>query len=212
VYHSAKFPTPPTSTVYEFLRRRAAGVVLAGGNEDPEATLIPYAIAGPVDGPWTVTVHLVRDDATYRRIRAGAPAAVLVAEPLALLPHTVFDPGDSNRAMLLFREVLLQGPTRTAEDPGTVAEALNELAQFLEPGLSFNPVTASGVYAPRIAQIAVVQWKVDRWQAKWKLAQNEPAAVRREIVNFLRGRGDPLDQLTVEVVQAYWRALGLDDG
>jgi predicted FMN-binding regulatory protein PaiB len=212
VYHSAKFPTPPVSTVYEFLRRRTAGVVIAGGGESPETTLIPYVLTGSVDGPWTVTVHLVRDDATYRRIRAGDPAAVLVEEALAFLPHTVFDPRDSNRAMLLFREVLLQGPARAVEDPEAIAEALNRLAQFLEPGLPFDRVTAAGAYAPRIGQIAVVEWQVERWQAKWKLAQNEPPAVRQAIVDFLSRRGQPIDQLTVDVLKDYWRELGLDEG
>lgn len=211
MYPSPKFPHPPWPIVNQFLQQQAQGKVLAAApHQAPEATLIPYVFQSEPNIPDSgrVEVHLVQGDPTLDALKDSVRAAFLVDQPLSFIPHTVFDPLDGNRAMLLFRSVLLAGTLQISFATEDIAKGLERLIAHLEPNHPFAPVTPE-TYGERLGRLAHVTIHVDHVQAKWKLSQDQPPAVRQRMMDFLAGRDEPLDRVTAPILEEYWAMLGL---
>jgi predicted FMN-binding regulatory protein PaiB len=212
MYRSAKFPPPDAASLQPWLRESSYGSVLAGGENGPDATLIPYVWLSPTAASplGAVEVHLVAEDPVARALTDTPTGAFLITEPLSLVPHTVFDPLDTSRTMMLFRSAVLRGRWSLDTDPTAIAGHLNRLAEHLEPALPRRPVTDSQEYGPRLGRLVMATLHIREAEAKWKLAQDQPAPVRRQIMRFLGDRATALDLYTQAVLGAYWNDLGLD--
>jgi predicted FMN-binding regulatory protein PaiB len=212
MYPSDKFPTPPLSVIEEFLATHAYAKILAASRtQSPQATIIPYTIQGSLGVPndAVVEVHLVDGDPTLQALNNNAEATVLVDELLSFIPHAVFDPTDGNRAMILFRAVLLHGRAEISDRTDDITDGLERLIQRLEPDSPFDPVTVER-YGTRVTRLRHVRIRVEGIEAKWKLAQDQPANVRQDIIAFLDARDLPLDRETRAILLEYWSRLRLN--
>ncbi|MCY0879711.1 MAG: FMN-binding negative transcriptional regulator [Firmicutes bacterium] len=212
MYRSEKFPPPPLAVIEAFVASHAYAKILAAPlDRGPEATLIPYTLTGnlALEGDAVVEAHLVDGDPTLEALAANPRASVLVDELLSFIPHTVFDPMDGNRAMILFRSLLLSGRAEISDRPEEIGEGLERLIRRLEPGAPFDPVTVER-YGSRVTRLRHVRIAIDHIDAKWKLAQDQPPEVRDQILAYLRARDLPIDRVTRPILLEYWSILGLD--
>lgn len=210
MYPSPKFPEPSWETAIQFIQGQSQATFLATApGKSPQATIIPYVFQANVDAPHQgmIEVHLVQGDPTLEALQVHPHASILVAEPLSFIPHSVFDPLDGNRAMLLFRSIILSGIAQISFDDETIAAGLNRLIAHMNPHPAYTPVTPDAVYGDHIRRLAHITVPITHVEAKWKLAQDQPDAIRDLIVKYLAERGKPLDHITVPILQEYWASL-----
>jgi predicted FMN-binding regulatory protein PaiB len=184
LYASAKYPEPDDDVIEAFVQDQPYAVVMAHGPAGhPTASLLPF-----VKVKDRITVHMVREDPTYRALAADPRGSVLVEEFLAFTPHSLVSERYAGEATLHFRAVLYAVTARLDDDPRHVAAALEELLARYEPQADHHPVADLAVYGGDLGRLGVADLTIVSRQAKFKLAQGKDAATRARLVEFLRGR------------------------
>jgi len=169
-------------------------------------------LVGPAGGPLMVPLNFVRvDDRLYfhsaksgekmEALEARGEASFLVVDALAQIPSTVFDPVRACSATQYFRSVLAYGQVAPLADIGRKAEVLQALMEKLQPQGGFTPVTAADpLYKASVAGVAILEFRVARWSAKFEVGQRLTPEKRSLVRSFLERRGGPADRRTLEAM------------
>jgi predicted FMN-binding regulatory protein PaiB len=73
-----------------------------------------------------------------------------------------------------------------------------------QPEGGFRPIAAdAAMYRKALAEVGVFRIEPESWTGKVKLLQDKPDEVRQDVMTLLQGRGQPLDLLTVELMERY---------
>lgn len=175
------------------------------------ATHAFLAFLAPSNQPGIVAVNIVRcDDALYfhgaregekaAALAPGVPVALMVAEPLALIPSYWLHPELACPATQFFRSVVVHGGIRPVNEAEEKAKALQALMEKLQPEGGHAPIEDDLRYRRGLETTAVYALSLEGATAKFKLGQNLPRRTRVNLVRRLLERGSPVDLATVEAM------------
>ena len=146
-------------------------------------------------------VHLVRTDEQALDLHAQPRCMFELDEVLATIPSYWVDPENAIMATAYHRTVMFDCHAVVSNDAAELAAQQMRLLARYQPEGGFRPVTADDpMYHGAIHHIAAVRLEIRARRAKFKLAQNRPAAVRARIADELRKRGRPSDERAAEAL------------
>ncbi len=175
------------------------------------ATHAYLAFVRPPGVPGIIAVNIVRCDETLyfhgaqqgekaEALAPGAPVALMVAEPLALIPSYWLHPELACPATQLFRSVVVHGPIRLVAARAEKARALQALMQKLQPDGGHQPIADDERYRRSLDGTAVYALALEGATAKFKLGQNLPLRKRSALARRVAARGTPVDRATLRAM------------
>ncbi|MCE1228303.1 MAG: pyridoxamine 5'-phosphate oxidase family protein, partial [Firmicutes bacterium] len=130
-------------------------------------------------------------------IGEGCRATFLVVEAFARIPSYALDPVNACPATQLFKSVLAYGRISVVSSPERRAMALQALMEKLQPEGGHEAIDAGNPhYHGRLQSTAVLEMTLERLTGKFAFGQKWTPERRDHVTDFLRQRGEPLDQAT----------------
>jgi transcriptional regulator len=196
MYDSAKYQIDPAEAEAFVAGQRHGTLIATAPDGFPQVSILPFVKRGD-----QIELHCVQQDPTFAALRANPRATFLVSDFLAFSRHDWVDPVDGGRATLNFRAVLYECEASVSTDPAAVAAALSGLLAAYEPGASYEPLGDGNFYGPRLRQLAAIQLRVLRMQAKFKVGPAGPVELRQNVARELRRRNWPGDARAADVIE-----------
>jgi predicted FMN-binding regulatory protein PaiB len=199
----------------EFVAGQKHGTLIATSEDGfPQVTILPFLRGGD-----TIEIHCVQADPTFAALRANPRVTFFVSDYLTYHPYDWVDPVDRARVSIAYRAVNFECSATFDLDPNSVAAALTRLVRAYEPEANYPPLPNDEFYGPRIRQLAVVQLKIIRSQAKFKIGPSgvSEGPQRANVAAELRKRALPGDERAAYWIDYYndlrrvdgqWRAPG----
>lgn len=198
MYRSPRYPTSSAQAEAFVARQRHGTLIATPPDGHPSISLLPFVKQGD-----HIELHCVQADPTFAAVRANSKVTFLVSDFLAWSPHDWVDPDDAGRATLHFRAVAYECEATVSTDPAAVAGALTRLLATYEPDATYDPIRVDDRYGPRLRRLAVVQLRVLRAHAKFKVGPaGPPVDAKERVIRGLRDRDEPGDARAADVIEA----------
>jgi uncharacterized protein len=180
----------PDAELDRFVESQELGrLITVGADGTPHIGLYPF-----VRDDGAIDLHLVQADEQIADLDARPRCVFEVDEVLAVIPSYWVHPEYGGSATAYHRTVIFECVGAVTRDPAAVAAQQVRLLARYQPEGGFRPLDPGDpLYRGALGQLAAVRLEVTTRRAKFKLGQNRPADVRRQIISELRKRGRPLD-------------------
>lgn len=181
----------PRADVDRFVETQELGrLVTVGADGTPHVGLYPFLYDGH-----EVELHLVRADEQVEDMKTRPRGVFEVDEVLATIPSYWVHAEYGGVATAYHRTAIFECVATVIEDSVVLADQQRRLLARYQPEGGFRPVDAADpLYRGALERLAAVRLRVERCRPLWKLAQNRPPDVRREIIARLRHRGRTGDE------------------
>jgi predicted FMN-binding regulatory protein PaiB len=197
IFH-AYYAEVPREEADRFVGAQELGrLVTVGADGTPHIGLYPFVHDGD-----EVELHLVRVDEQIADLKQRPRCVFEVDEVLGVIPSYWVSPQYGGAATAYHRTVIFECEATVVEEAGAVAAQQRRLLARYQPEGGFRPLDpADPLYAGALAQLAAVRLGIVQRRVKWKLGQNRPPAVRRQVAQALRARGRANDVRAAEALE-----------
>lgn len=184
--------------VLSFVRQQRVGRLLTVSSTNvPRLGLFPFVFTDT-----GIELHLRRDDDQTVDIVSRATCVFEVDEVLSSIPSYWEHPINGGVADQYYRCVSFECSALVELDPGAIAAHLVRLLERYQPEGRYKSVDVSDpIYTPAIEQLALLTLHPAKRQVKFRLGQQRPRRVRREIVSRLKARGTSTDLRTAALIK-----------
>ncbi|HEY8684199.1 MAG TPA: FMN-binding negative transcriptional regulator [Chloroflexota bacterium] len=197
MYRSALYPTTEQEAESFVAGQRHGYLIATAPGGHPQVSVLPFVKNGD-----QIELHCVQEDETFAAVRANPLVTFFVSDFLAFSRHDWVEPLNASRATLNFKAVSYACEATTSTDPRDVAAALKTLLELYEPGAEYEPLRDGDFYGSRLRRLGVVRLRILDTEAKFKVGPAAPAAIKRQVIAGLRGRGEPGDGRAADVIEA----------
>jgi len=159
-------------------------------------------------GRGRIELHCSRHDEQLPDLLERPRCLFEVDEVMAVIPSYWVDPTDAGVATTYHRTAIFECSARVIREPGELLTHLEDLMAKHQPEGGYDALRPGTRYAPTLRALVLVALDVVQVRTKFKLGQNRSAALRRRIVESLRGRNRPGDSRTADAVE---RVLALEE-
>jgi predicted FMN-binding regulatory protein PaiB len=136
-------------------------------------------------------IHLPSGDEQLEHLRARPRAALAFGDVLTFVPSWWEDERSALGADLYHRSVVFEVQAELVREPGPLHDHLARLLAHYQPEGRYEPPTPGHpLYTAPAARLTLARLTTLRVRTKYKLGQNRPPEVRRDIAARLRERGD----------------------
>lgn len=169
------------------------GILTVDGT--PRVIPLNFAVVGE-----NVYFHGALEGEKVECLAADPRCSFSMVDAYSLIPSYWTAPRHACPATHFFKSVELRGRCEPVADLEEKARALQALMEKYQPEGGHDPIVADHpVYAKALARVGVYRVR-GAWTAKVKFGVNEPAKLRRTLVEKLRERGGPRDlETAVEI-------------
>lgn len=141
--------------------------------------------------PTGFEIHLPSGDEQLEHLKARPKAALAFGDVLTFVPSYWEDERSALGADLYHRSVVFEVVAELVREPGPLHDHLARLLTRYQPeGRYEPPVPGHPMYVAPAARLTLVRLTTLRVRTKYKLGQNRPPEVRRDVAARLRDRGD----------------------
>lgn len=169
--------------------QRAVRLMTVAPNGLPRLGIYPFVRFGEL-----LEVHLVSTDEQLHHLERRPECLVEFDEVLSMIPSHWEHPDDASRGDLYYRSVQLECDAVLSADPEAVAAHLARLLRARQPEGGYRPISADDEgYGKKIRALRLIQLRPRTTLGKFKLGQQNSAAVRSTVVARLRERGEGQD-------------------
>jgi len=197
MYRSALYPTTEQEAESFVAGQRHGYLIATAPGGHPQVSVLPFVKQGD-----QIELHCVQEDETFAAVRANPLVTFFVSDFLAFSRHDWVEPLNASRATLNFKAVSYACEATTSTDPRDVAAALKTLLELYEPGAEYEPLRDGDFYGSRLRRLGVVRLRILDTEAKFKVGPAAPAAIKRQVIAGLRGRGEPGDCRAADVIES----------
>lgn len=163
----------------------------------PRAVALNFAIIGE-----RIYFHGAQAGEKWDLARGGAPAGFTLVDEYSFIPSHFTAPDYACPATHFFKSVEVRGTCVSVDDPDEKAAALSALMAKYQPEGGYRPIDPQDPgYRRAVAGVGVFRLEPESWSGKSKFGRNEPARVRRRIIERLRERGGPRDAETADEIE-----------
>src|SRR5262249_4863114 len=149
-------------------------------------------------------LHMGRGDEQVSALRSTGRATLVFQDILAVIPSYWVDAHYGGAATTYYRYAAFTCAARVIEEPAEVVSVLQGLMDRFQPEKGYEPLSAgSERYRKSVESLAIAELKVLSVDAKWKLGQNRPEAVRLEVAKRLRERGEGHDARAADEIERW---------
>ena len=150
---------------------------------------IRTGIFNPIMVDGTFYLHLHRGDPQVAALRDTAKAQLVFQDVMAVIPSHWIDDKYGGAATTYYRYAAYDCRTALIEDPAAMVAVMQNLLDRFQPEKGYETLSHdSDLYRDSFAEILVVKLAVEKRHTKWKLGQNRPVEVRRNVIRRLRER------------------------
>ncbi|MHB8438189.1 MAG: FMN-binding negative transcriptional regulator [Acidimicrobiales bacterium] len=180
-----------------FVESQGLGHFVAAGRGRDVPVIVPTQFVLDSD---EVLVHFVARNPVFEALAENESAVLSVAGDWAFVPSAFKALGEEDPRLGIpttyYGAVQIEGRATVVEDPAGVAEILRRQLSALQPGVEVaDPLEA---HSAKLRAIAGVRLAVGTVRAKFKYGGNVDEAHRRAVVERLRARGGPGDDVAAE--------------
>ena len=188
----------PDAEVEALLDRSELGrLITRGADGTPNLGLFPF-----YRGDGAIHLHLNRQDEQLADLERSPRVLFQVDELLATTPSHWLHPENARMATAYHRCASFVCQASASLDPAAIAAGQNRIMERYQRDGGYRAVAADDeLYRGSLELLAAVTLRVVERRVKFKLAQNRPPEVRREIAARLRERGAALDEATARAIE-----------
>jgi predicted FMN-binding regulatory protein PaiB len=159
-------------------------------------------VFNPIFDGKTFYIHLNRGDEQVRALRSSGSAALVFQDILAVIPSHWVDAHYGGAATAYYRFAEFQCSVKLAEEPAEMVRVLQAMLDRFQPEGGYDPLDpASARYRPSFEMLVIAELEPITVRAKWKLGQNRPESVRREVARRLRERAKGSDARAADEIE-----------
>jgi predicted FMN-binding regulatory protein PaiB len=174
-----------------------ARLVTVQGDGMPAVGTYPFLLT-----PAGFEVHLPSGDEQLEHLKERPRAALAFGDVLTFVPSYWEDERSALGADLYHRSVVFEVTAELVREPEPLHDHLARLlARYQPEGRYEPPVPGHPMYTAPASRLTLARLTIVRVRTKYKLGQNRPPEVRRDIAARLDERGGPGDAAAAAAVR-----------
>jgi len=145
----------------------------------------------------------------YELLSQSPSAGFTIVNEYSYIPSHWSGPHAACPATQYFKSVELVGRCEAETDLTRKAQALQLLMEKYQPEGQHTPIDATqAIYRKALKHVGVFRLRCESWTGKEKFGQNLSANSRRAIIDHLRRRNGPRDEITALEIENHLAADG----
>ena len=210
MYTPDDFQVDDVTAMHAVLRHHPFALLVTQHAGELHLTHLPFHLDAARGPSGTLEAHLARVNPHCAALRAGAPSTVVFRGPDAYVSPRWYTNPAKNVPTWNYVAVHAHGRPQVHEDPPTILNYIGRLTDeheaYIGPPWSVREAQA---YAEKLAsQVLAFEIPIERFEGKFKLSQNRPAADRAGVMREFRKSGHTAVREMLELMDGLYREDG----
>ncbi|MDP3652138.1 MAG: FMN-binding negative transcriptional regulator [Rhodoferax sp.] len=206
-YSPAQFQETDRATLHALVRAHPLATWIVQHQGELLVNHIPMLLDADCGKHGTLVGHVARANPVWQALAAGATSVAVFSGPQAYVSPNWYPSKHAHGKAVPtwnYTTVHAHGVPQVMDDPARVLEVVTRLTQAHEAGqaLPWQVADAPADYIDKLLRaIVAVEIPVQRWEGRWKVSQNRPAADQQGVAAGLNAQGGEAAQMAALVQQ-----------